>query len=167
MFLYLGCLSVSFMTLIHAFWFVALAVADRIAIWPLSPICLAIDSTWFWPTSFVVTWLTNTLRAPGATSGSIATTLIPRCAACFSDGATAFGSLPAMMIAAGFCWAIELMSGTCDDPPASGEPWRRAAPPGSLAASTAPECSNPSYGLPSCLGIETIFRPLGIGALGF
>ena len=53
------------MTLIHAFWFVALAVADRIAIWPLLPICLAIDSTWFSPTSFVVTWLMNTLRASG------------------------------------------------------------------------------------------------------
>jgi hypothetical protein len=37
------------MTLIHAFWLVALAVAERIAIWPLLPICLAIDSTWFSP----------------------------------------------------------------------------------------------------------------------
>src|SRR4029078_414006 len=120
--LYFGCLSVSFMTLIHAFWFVALAVADRIAIWPLLPICLAIDSTWFWPTSFVVTWLMNTLRASGATSESIATTLIPRWAACLRAGATAFGSLPAMMIALGFCWTIEVMSRPCDDAPASLHP---------------------------------------------
>src|SRR3954447_19042400 len=164
--LYFGCLSVSFMTLIHAFWFVALAVADRIAIWPLLPICLAMDSTWFSPTSFVVTWLTNTLRASGATSESIPTILIPFCAACLRAGATALGSLPAMMIAVGFCWAIELMSGTCDDAPASVEPWMRSLPPSSLAASTTPECSNSSYGLPSCFGIDTIFRPFGIGADG-
>ena len=123
------------MTLIHAFWFVALAVADRIAIWPLLPICLAIDSTWFSPTSFVVTWLMNTLRASGATSESIATTLMPRWAACLRAGATAFGSLPAMMIAFGFCWTIELMSGTCDDAPASVEPWMRLLPPSSFSAS--------------------------------
>ena len=35
------------MTLIQAFWLVAFAVADRIAISPLLSICLAIDSTWF------------------------------------------------------------------------------------------------------------------------
>ena len=75
--LYFGFLSFSFMTLIQAFWFVALAVAERIAISPLSPICLAIDSTWFSPTSCVVTWLTNTLRASGATSESIADDLDP------------------------------------------------------------------------------------------
>src|SRR3954467_12441782 len=113
--LYLGSLSVSFMTLIHAFWFVAFAVADRIAIWPLLPICLAIDSTWFCPTSFVVTWLTNTLRASGGAAECIATAFTPRCAACFRPGVTAFGSLPAMMIAGGFCWTIELMIGTCED----------------------------------------------------
>ena len=33
--LYLGFFSVSFITLIHAFWFVALAVAERIAMSPL------------------------------------------------------------------------------------------------------------------------------------
>src|SRR5215211_2333223 len=65
--LYLGSLSVSFITLIQAFWFVAFAVADRIAISPLLSICLAIDSTWFSPTSLVVTWLMKTLRASGAT----------------------------------------------------------------------------------------------------
>ena len=95
-------------------------------------------------TSSVVTWLMNTLRASGATSESIATTLMPFAAACFSAGATAFGSFPAMMIAAGFCCVIELMSGTCDDAPASVEPWMRSLPPSSFAASTTPECSNSS-----------------------
>ena len=34
------------MSSIQAFWFVALAVAERIAILPASPICSAIRSTW-------------------------------------------------------------------------------------------------------------------------
>ena len=38
--LYLGSFSVSFITLIQAFWLVALAVAERIAISPLLSICL-------------------------------------------------------------------------------------------------------------------------------
>ena len=142
--LYSGFLSVSFITSIHAFWFVAFAVAERIAISPLLPICLAIDSTWFSPTSCVVTWLTNTLRASGATSESMATTLTSRCAACLSAGATAFGSLPAMMIASGFCWTAALMIAICDDAPASVGPVIRFEPPSSSSASSTPECSNSS-----------------------
>src|SRR5919112_858952 len=164
--LYLGFLSVSFMTLIHAFWFVALAVAERIAISPLSPICLAIDSTWFWPTSWVVTWLTNTLRASGATSESMPTTVTPRFAACLSAGATAFGSFPAMMIASGFCWTAALMIEICDDAEASVGPVIRLEPLSSFSASSTPECSNSSYGLPSCFGIETVLSPSLIGAFG-
>src|SRR3954470_4100135 len=117
--LYFGSLSVSFMTLIHAFWLVALAVAERIAIWPLLSICLAIDSTWFLPTSSVVTWLMNTLRASGATSESMPTICMPFWAACLRAGATALGSLPAMMIASGFCWTAELMIGIWVAAPAS------------------------------------------------
>ena len=132
------------MTLIQAFWLVALAVAERIAISPLLPICLAIDSTWFSPTSCVVTWLTNTLRASGATSESMPTILMPRCAACLSAGATASGSLPAMMIASGFCWTAALMIGICVDAPASVGPEMRFEPPSSLSASSTPECSNSS-----------------------
>ena len=65
------------MTLIQAFWLVAFAVAERIAISPSSPICLAIDSTWTSPMSFVVAWLTNTLRASGAMSESMRDDLDP------------------------------------------------------------------------------------------
>src|SRR5215216_5429136 len=164
--LYLGFLSVSFITLIHAFWFVALAVAERIAMSPLYPTCLPIDSTWFSPTSCVVTWLTNTLRASAATSESMPTTLMPRCAACLSAGATASGSLPAMMIASGFCWTAALMIEICDDALASVGPVILLEPPSSFSASSTPECSNSSYGLPSCLGIETVFRPCLISASG-
>ena len=85
--------------------------------------------------------MTNTERASGATSESMPTTLIPRLAACLRAGATAFGSLPAMMIASGFCWATELMMDTCEDAPASVEPWMRLEPPSSFSASSTPECS--------------------------
>jgi hypothetical protein len=76
--LYFGSFRVSFITSIQAFWLVALAVAERIAISPLLSICLAIDSTWFLPTSSVVTWLMKTLRASGATSESMPTIFTPR-----------------------------------------------------------------------------------------
>src|SRR3954447_22446784 len=124
------------------------------------------DSTWFSPTSCVVTWLTNTLRASAATSESMPTTLIPRCAACLSAGATAPGSLPAMMIASGFCWTAALMIEICDDADASVGPVILLEPLSSFSASSTPECSNSSYGLPSCFGIETVLRPCGILALG-
>ncbi len=59
--LYFGSFSVS-ITSIQAFWSVAFAVTEKIAISPLLPMGLAIDSTSFLPTSAVVTWLMNTLR---------------------------------------------------------------------------------------------------------
>ena len=71
-----------------------------------------------------------------------------------------------MMIASGFCWTAALMIGTCDDAPASVGPGMRFEPPSSFSASSTPECSNSSYGLPSCFGIETVFRPFLIGAFG-
>src|SRR4051794_6516413 len=95
------------------------------------------------------------------------TTLMPRCAACLSAGATAPGSLPAMMIASAFCWTAALMNEICEDADASVGPVILFEPPSSLSASSMPECSNSSYGLPSCFGIETVLRPSLIGADGF
>src|SRR5215212_7214605 len=94
------------------------------------------------------------------------TILMPRCAACLSAGATASGSLPAMMIASGFCCAAALMIEICEDALASVGPLMRLDPPSSLSASSMPECSNSSYGLPSCFGIETVFSPCLMGASG-
>ena len=139
--LYSGFFSSSFMNLIQVFWFVAFAVAERIAISPLPPICSAISLTWPSPMSCEEDWLMNSVRASGATSESIATTFTPRWAACLSAGATALGSLPAMISASGFCWTTELMSGTCEDAPASVGPLMRFVPPTSLSASVTPECS--------------------------
>src|SRR3954453_21940393 len=52
-------LSSFFITSIHAFWLVALAVADRIAISPASPIWSAIMSTWTLPMPSGLAWLMN------------------------------------------------------------------------------------------------------------
>ena len=54
----------------------------------------------------------------------------------------------------------------CDDAPASVGPEMRFEPPSSFSASSTPECSNSSYGLPSCFGIETVLRPFLISAFG-
>src|SRR5215212_7110832 len=94
------------------------------------------------------------------------TILMPRCAACLSAGATASGSLPAMMIASGFCWVAALMIEICEEALASVGPLIRLDPPSSFNASSMPECSNSSYGLPSCFGIETVLSPCLIGASG-
>src|SRR5665647_1078017 len=65
-----GWLEVSwvFMRSIQAFWFVALAEADRIAISPVSPICLAIMSTSTLAMPSAVAWLMNRLRHSGLVS---------------------------------------------------------------------------------------------------
>src|SRR5439155_13392403 len=74
-----------FMKPIHAFWFVAEAAAETIAISPVFPICDAIRSTWLVPIAFESAWLMNTLRHAGA-SESYVTTAILRAIACLSVG---------------------------------------------------------------------------------
>ena len=65
-----------------------------------------------------------------------------------------------MMIASAFCWTAALMNEICDDADASVGPVILFVPPSSFIASSMPECSNSSYGLPSCFGIETVLRPV-------
>jgi hypothetical protein len=48
------------------FWLVSSAVAETIAIWPLSPICAASRSTSLTPSACGVAWLMNMLRQVGA-----------------------------------------------------------------------------------------------------
>ena len=74
---YSGFASSVFMTSIHAFWLVALGVADRIAISPEPPIASEISFTWPAAISCEVAWLTKTSRASGAASESNVTTLSP------------------------------------------------------------------------------------------
>ncbi len=47
---------------IQVFWLVAVWAADRIAIWPLSPICWAISCTSVRPRSSALAWETKTSR---------------------------------------------------------------------------------------------------------
>jgi hypothetical protein len=58
------------------------------------------------------------------------------------------------------------MNEICDDADASVGPVILFVPPSSFIASSMPECSNSSYGLPSCFGIETVLRPVFRGAFG-
>ena len=51
---------------IQAFWLVALAAAETMAIWPLSPISLASTSTSLVPICAVDAWLMNAFRQVGA-----------------------------------------------------------------------------------------------------
>src|SRR6478736_5585794 len=88
-----------FITSIHAFWLVALALAERIAISPASPIWSAIMSTWTLAMPSVLAWLTNTSRQDGSVSESKVTTLVPASLAWFSESHSALGSLAETTIA--------------------------------------------------------------------
>src|SRR5258708_7823466 len=102
-----------FMYTIQAFWFVALAAADKMAIWPLEPISLASRSTSEVPICWVLAWLMNRWFGllPQLTSESNATILIPAWAAWFSDGHSADASLPAMTIADACAWMAAWIDG--------------------------------------------------------
>src|ERR1019366_4886247 len=106
-------LSCCFMYPIQAFWFVALAAADRIAICPLLPISLASRSTSEVPICWVLAWLMNRWVGllPQEMSESNATILIPDWTAWFNDGHSADGSLPAMTIASAWAWMAAWMDG--------------------------------------------------------
>src|ERR1700730_11177969 len=71
-----------FMYTIQAFWFVALAAADKMAICPLLPISLASRSTSEVPICWVLAWLMNKWLGlvPQLTSEPNATIFIPAAA---------------------------------------------------------------------------------------
>src|SRR5260370_6938123 len=108
---------------IQAFWFVALAAADRMAIWPLLPISLASRSTSEVPICWVLAWLLNRWLGlgPQLTSESNATIFIPAAAAGLSDGHAADGSLPAMTISLPAPW-MPAWSARTSPPPHSPSP---------------------------------------------
>src|SRR5665647_201922 len=100
------------MYLIHSFWLVALAVADRMAMSPAPPICWAMSSTWIRATSLATTWLTKRSRHVGLVSESKATILAPPLRASVSAGQTASGSLAAITMALVPAWVSALMKET-------------------------------------------------------
>src|SRR3954463_1165911 len=140
------------MNLIHAFWLVAFAVAERIAIWPSLLICLASVCTSLRPRSSELAWLMKICRASGAVSASKETTLIPASAAFLSAGATAFASFALITIADTFCVVSVLMYGTCALAVASDGPTRWNFAPAPSTAFLPPSSEIVKYGLLSCLG---------------
>src|SRR5215467_13823816 len=97
---------------IHEFWFVAVAAADRIAMSPALPICLASRSTSDVPICFVSAWLMNRWFGHW-TSESNDTILMPALYAWPSDGHSELGSLPAMTIASAWAWIAAWIDGIC------------------------------------------------------
>src|SRR5450432_4084306 len=100
------------MRVIHAFWLVAVAAADRIA---MSPVQLGASwqaqSARFTPTPLKSTWLTNTSYAPLAGLESKPTILIPAALAASRAGATASLSSAETMIALTFLVVRSWMNG--------------------------------------------------------
>ncbi len=101
--------SSSSISLIHSFWLVALAAAERIATSPLSPICSAIRSTWLLAMPAASAWLTKTSRNCGSVSESIVTTLVPALRASSRASPMAVGSLAETTSAPARCWVAVLM----------------------------------------------------------
>src|SRR5579862_1583170 len=152
---------------IHAFWFVAEAAAETIAIWPAPPICFASRSTSLAPIPCGVAWLMNRLRQAGA-SESYVTTVIPFCIAEFSVGQSADASVAdtsrmfaPLVIAAWMAgiWEAGVAAVPLVSVPDSLRAFRAAIAPPDFALSEVVK-----YELPRFFGMTKTFRPVFIGA---
>src|SRR3954452_2655271 len=154
MFGYFG--SCSFMYLIQAFWFVALAAAERMPMSPLDPICLASRSTWDVPIVLVSAWLMNRWLGalPQEMSESNETIAMPFFAAWFSDGHSADGSLPAMTIASALAWIAAWIDGIWAAAVSSVPLETTTLPPSSCRAFAPPSSARTSYGFCVSLGMK-------------
>ena len=101
--------SSAFILSIHAFWLVAFAAAERIAISPESPICFAIRSTCTLAMPSDVAWLTKMSRHEVSVSESKVTTLTPAERAWLSESQMAFGSFAETTSAPTPCCVAVLM----------------------------------------------------------
>ena len=130
--------SSSSIVAIHAFWLVALALADRIAISPEPPICSATSSSCTFAMPSEVAWLMNRSRHSGSVSESNVTTLVPASRASLSASQIADGSLADTISAPTPCWAAVLMYCTCASGLAVSGPTSSMDAPSSSAAFSAP-----------------------------
>src|SRR4051794_27565511 len=137
---------------IQAFWLVAFAAAERIAISPASPICSAIMSTCTLAMPSAVAWLMNRSRHSGLVSESKVTTLVPASRASFSASQIASLSLAETIRAATPCWAAVLMNGTCASGLAVSGPTCWYFPPHDSTASLPALSLVSKYGFPRFLG---------------
>src|SRR5262245_50573750 len=95
---------------IHAFWLVAFAVADRIAISPPSgPTASEISLICDWAMPSAVAWLMNRSRQFGWVSESYVTTFAPAWRASLRAPQIASLSLADTMMTSVFCWDRVLM----------------------------------------------------------
>src|SRR5262249_55091051 len=137
-----------FMYLIHEFWFVALAAADRIAICPSELICFASRSTSDVPIVFVSAWLMNRCGGvfPDCMSQGKEQVLMPgRCARC-RDGQRADGSFAATTIASACAWMAAWIDGSCAAAVSCVPLLTVTEPPSSESAFSPPLSASTSYG---------------------
>src|SRR5258708_2531079 len=148
--------SSCFMYLIQAFWFVALAAADRMAIWPVELISLASRSTSDVPMVWVSAWLMNRWFGAVAHETSESNETIAMCcrAAWFRVGHRADGSLPAMTIALAWAWIAAWMEGICAAAVSCVPLLTTTLPPSSLSALAPPWAARTSYGVWVALGMK-------------
>src|ERR1700761_8549897 len=149
-------LSSCFMYAIQEFWLVALAAADKMAIWPLPPISLARMSTSDVPMLCVLAWLTNRWFGlePQVTSESNDRMAIPAADAWASDGHSALGSLPAITIALAWAWMAAWIDGIWAAAVSAVPLLTTTLPPSSVSALVPPWSARTSYGFWVSLGMK-------------
>ena len=138
---------------IQAFWLVALAAADRIAMSPVLLISLASRSTSDVPICSVLAWLMNRWFGQ-VTSESKETTLMPAACAWPSDGHSADGSLPAITIASALAWMAAWIEGICAAAVSAVPLLTTTLPPSSASAAWPPWSASTSYGFWVSFGMK-------------
>src|SRR6476619_356954 len=149
---------------IHAFWLVAVAAADRIA---MSPVQFGASShaqsARLTPTTLKSNWLKKTLYAPTAGLESKPTTLMPAAMAAVRSGATASLSSAEMMIEL-TCWVVRsLMNGTCRSAVGDWGPTWMTVEPDSAAPLSMPTLAAAKYWLTIAGGGRSTSRSRGSG----
>src|ERR1022692_3492211 len=156
-------LSSVFMYPIQAFWFVAEAAAETIAISPLLWISLASRSTSLVPIWAVEAWFTNRFRHAGA-SESYVTTVMCLAMAEFSVGQSAAGSVADTISALAPLVIAAWIAGICEAGVAAVPLVSVPVSPSALRAASAPPDLTLSavvkYGLPRFFGMTKTFRPV-------
>src|SRR6478735_747369 len=147
-----------FIRSIQAFWFVALAAAERIATSPASPICSAIRSTCFLAMPSEVAAWTYRSRQSGLVSESKVTILTPASLASLSASHSASGSLADTTRALTPCCAAVLMNGTWPSAEPVSGPTSSYVPPNDSTAFLPAASLMSKYGLPRFFGRKVTER---------
>src|ERR1700742_407978 len=152
---------------IQEFWLVALAAADKMAIWPLPPISLARMSTSDSPMVWLFAWLMNRWfgLVPQEISESKERILMPCWDASSSDGHSALGSLPAITIALACAWIAAWTEGICAAAVSCVPLLTTTLPPSWDSACSPPLSARTSYGFCVSFGMKYTRSPFLYPAL--